>query len=190
MEEKLKIAASTALICVVLGVLSCTQNTSQPRSTEPIAIDFSNPRASREMATQDTKLIVTDAEPTARTPQTTENVIQDENRVFEIPDRTAQFPEQGSFLAANNLCMERSQGQRIVVNFIVEKDGSITDINIMRGILGRDGVLLRWEIPESYHEEIIRILQSMPKWTPGTVGGEAVRSRITFPIPFRTRDDL
>ena len=109
MKKKLKMAAATALICVVLGVLSCTQNTSQPRSTEPIAIDFSNPRASREVATQDTKLIVTDAEPTVRTQQTTENVIQDENRVFEIPDRTAQFPEQGSFFAANNLCFLDTQ---------------------------------------------------------------------------------
>ena len=53
----------------------------------------------------------------------------------------------------------------MVAEFIVEKDGSISDPQIIRGS------------NEQLNAEVIRVLQLMPKWTPGRNNGEAVRSR-------------
>ena len=65
---------------------------------------------------------------------------------------------------------------RAIVTFIVEKDGSISDINVARGIT-----------PE-LDKEAVRIVQLMPKWTPGKQRGKVVRVRYTIPINFRNED--
>lgn len=63
--------------------------------------------------------------------------------------------------------------ERVVCQFIVEKDGSITHVKVIRGVC-----------PE-YDNESIRILQNMPKWVPGEQNGKKVRVRYTLPINFR-----
>ncbi len=61
---------------------------------------------------------------------------------------------------------------RVFVKFVVEKDGSLTNIEIERGIgYGCD-------------EEAIRIIETMPNWIPGTKNGRVERSSITLPIMF------
>jgi periplasmic protein TonB len=62
---------------------------------------------------------------------------------------------------------------RVYMSFVVEKDGSLTDIAVMKGIgAGCD-------------EESIRVLQNAPKWNPGKQRGNPVRVRYSFPIIFR-----
>lgn len=62
---------------------------------------------------------------------------------------------------------------RVYVQFIVEKDGSLTDIQVVRGIgAGCDA-------------EAIRVLQSSPKWTPAKQRGKTVRFKMTQPITFK-----
>lgn len=61
---------------------------------------------------------------------------------------------------------------RVFVNFVVEPDGSITNITIMRGIGG------------GCDEEAIRVVKSMPKWKPGRHRGNAVRCSYTLPVIF------
>ena len=62
---------------------------------------------------------------------------------------------------------------RVITNFVVEKDGSLTDIKIVRGA---DPLL---------DAEAVRVIQSMPKWKPGTQKGQIVRVRFTLPVVFR-----
>ena len=61
------------------------------------------------------------------------------------------------------------------VHFIVEKDGSLTDV----------------KVPESVHKaldaEAIRLVKAMPKWTPAQLKGKAVRSKMMLAIPFRLK---
>lgn len=59
---------------------------------------------------------------------------------------------------------------RIYVNFIVEKDGSLTDINVLRDIGYGTGA------------EAIRVLKKCPKWTPGIQNGKPVRVQYSLPI--------
>jgi TonB family protein len=61
----------------------------------------------------------------------------------------------------------------VYVSFIVEKDGSISDTKVLRGI----GKLC--------DEEAIRVIEAMPKWTPGLQNGKTVRVKFTIPIQFK-----
>ncbi len=67
---------------------------------------------------------------------------------------------------------EKKQG-RVVVSFIVEKDGSITHPTVKRGI------------DKSLDEEAVRVIKEMPKWTPAKHNGEVVRLEYTLPVVFR-----
>lgn len=62
---------------------------------------------------------------------------------------------------------------RVLVQFIVEKDGSITNPIVVRGLY------------PSLDAEAIRIISSMPKWTPGKINGQSCRVKYTMPISFR-----
>jgi protein TonB len=58
------------------------------------------------------------------------------------------------------------------VNFVIEKDGNITGIKVLRGIGG------------GCNEESIRIVKIMPKWTPGKQRGKPVRVSFNLPVKF------
>lgn len=93
-----------------------------------------------------------------------------ENRVYATTDQKATFPDGDiamyQWLGNNIVKPAESNGTySVVAEFIVEKDGSISDPQIIRGS------------NEQLNAEVIRVLQLMPKWTPGRNNGEAVRSR-------------
>lgn len=61
---------------------------------------------------------------------------------------------------------------RVIISFIVETDGQLTDVDILKGLgFGCD-------------EEAIRVVQTMPRWIPGSQSGKAVRTKYHFPILF------
>ena len=62
---------------------------------------------------------------------------------------------------------------RVTVRFIVNKDGSVTDVTVLKGV-DRD-----------LDKEAVRAVKSMPKWQPGKNNGVAVRSYFTLPVVFR-----
>jgi len=66
---------------------------------------------------------------------------------------------------------------RVYVRFVIEKDGSITDINVVKGIGG------------GCDEEAVRVLEGCPKWIPGKQRGRNVRVYMTVPILFILKHD-
>lgn len=62
---------------------------------------------------------------------------------------------------------------RVIVNFVVDKDGSITEAKVVRSV---DPLL---------DKEALRLVYSMPKWNPGTMDGKPVRVRYSVPFIFR-----
>jgi TonB family protein len=68
---------------------------------------------------------------------------------------------------------EQGKQGRVIVQFVVEKDGSITDSKIVRSA------------DPQLDAEALRIVNAMPNWTPGKQRGEPVRTRFTLPITFR-----
>ena len=66
---------------------------------------------------------------------------------------------------------------RVMVEFVVEKDGSITEATVVKSV---DKLL---------DDEALRVISIMPKWSPGTQRGEAVRVKYTVPISFRLESE-
>ena len=62
---------------------------------------------------------------------------------------------------------------RVIVQFIVNKDGTISDATLARGV------------EPSLDDEAIRIVKAMPSWTPGLQKGQPVNVRFTLPVAFR-----
>lgn len=104
-----------------------------------------------------------------------------EEEVFQVVDEGAMFPQgkeaMTEFLAKNLKYPEKaikdSIAGRVFVSFIVEKDGSLSNIKVLRDIGGGCG------------EEAIRVMKLMPKWTPAKVGNKLVRQQYYMPIEFR-----
>ena len=61
---------------------------------------------------------------------------------------------------------------RVLVNFVVEKDGSITEVKVVKPTF------------PSLDAEAVRVVKAMPKWKPGYQKGQAVRVQFTMPINF------
>ena len=87
-----------------------------------------------------------------------------EEALFKYSVNNIQYPEQAK--------KEKISG-RVYVSFIVEKDGSISNAEVIRGIGG------------GCDEEALRVVRNMPKWKPGTQRGKPVRFQYTLPLNFK-----
>lgn len=105
------------------------------------------------------------------------------NMVFDVVEVMPQFP--GGQIAMLKYIMENIkypkqimeegiQG-RVTVRFIVEKDGSISDV---KPVLSVHPLL---------NKEAVRVVESMPKWTPGKHNGKPVRVRFNLPVMFKLK---
>lgn len=96
--------------------------------------------------------------------------------VEEMPSFKGGIKELYKYLSNNMKYPEQAKAKniqgRVYVNFVVEKDGKVTNVNILRGIGG------------GCDEEAIRVVSSMPNWTPGKQRGENVRVSYNLPIKF------
>ena len=102
------------------------------------------------------------------------------DQIFTVVENAPQFPgDVNKYLADNivypKLARENSITGKVYVTFVVEKDGSITGARVLRDIGGGCGA------------EAIRLVNSMPKWIPGTQRGTAVRVQYNLPINFSLR---
>ena len=108
-------------------------------------------------------------------------VTQASDPIIEKPDKMPEFPggmaECMKFLTKNmkypkEARMNGEQG-RVVLQFVVDRDGSITDIKVVKSV------------SPSLDKEAIRVFKKMPKWTPGTMNGKPVRVKYTLAPLFR-----
>lgn len=103
------------------------------------------------------------------------------NKVFDVVEVMPSFPGgQGAlmkYLSENIkypvVAQENGVQGRVIVGFVVERDGSISDVTVMRSV------------DPSLDREAQRVVKSMPKWNPGKQNGSAVRVKYTVPVVFR-----
>lgn len=101
--------------------------------------------------------------------------------IFVVVEENPEFPGGNSammkFLSDNIkypvIAQENGISGRVITTFVVERDGSITDVQVVRGV------------DPSLDKEAIRVIQTMPKWKPGKQRGSTVRVRFTLPVVFR-----
>ena len=104
-----------------------------------------------------------------------------EKVIFQVVEEMPEFPggmgEAMKFLAKNIKYPVAAQQAkiegRVIVQFVVERDGSISDVHAMRGV------------NPDLDAEAIRVVSLMPKWNPGKQRGKAVAVKYTMPIMFR-----
>lgn len=113
-------------------------------------------------------------------PAVTEEEEVAEAEIFTVVEESPSFPggDQGriKYLMDNIVYpqMARESGIQgtVYVTFVVEKNGSVTDVRVLRGIGG------------GCDEEAVRVVKSMPKWNPGKQRGKPVRVQFNMPIKF------
>ena len=109
-----------------------------------------------------------------------------DNPVFEVVETMPEYPNGGmpgmmEFLSKNirypvNAQKNGTQG-RVTVQFIVNTDGSISNIGILR------------RVDPELDGEAVRVISAMPKWKPGMQKGKPVRVKYTVPVMFRLNDE-
>lgn len=104
-----------------------------------------------------------------------------EEQIFTTVEQQPEFPggvsQMYKYIGENikypSAAQRANVSGKVFVKFVVEKDGSIGDISVLKGIgFGCD-------------EEATRVIKSMPKWSPGRQNGRNVRVYFTMPISFR-----
>lgn len=105
----------------------------------------------------------------------------EENKVFDVVEQMPSFPggmsALMSWLSQNIkypvIAAENGVKGRVIVQFVVEKDGSITDVQVVKSV------------DPSLDKEASRVIKSMPHWIPGRQNGSPVRVRYTVPVTFK-----
>ena len=102
-----------------------------------------------------------------------------ESEIFQVVEDMPSFPggNVSKWIAKNVkypvLAMENGIQGKVFIQFVIERDGSITDVKVVRGV------------DASLDKEAVRVVQSMPKWKPGKQRGKPVRVAYTLPINFQ-----
>ncbi len=106
---------------------------------------------------------------------------EEENKVFDVVEENPSFPGGQAalmqWLNANIkypvIAAENGIEGRVIVQFVVSKTGSISDVRVVRGV------------DPSLDKEAVRVVNNMPNWTPGRQNGTTVNVRFTLPVTFR-----
>ena len=106
----------------------------------------------------------------------------EEQEIFQVVEQMPEYPDGGmaglmKYLSGAirypAIAAENGVQGRVTVQFVVNRDGSIVDAQVLRGV---DPYL---------DKEALRVINSMPKWKPGMQRGKPVRVRYTVPVNFR-----
>ena len=109
-------------------------------------------------------------------------VVEEDNNIYNTagievkPDFPGGLKNFSKFIANNYNTPDDCAGGRVFVNFVVEKDGSLTDIKVIRDACPGSG------------KEAIRVLKSCPRWNPGEQNGKKVRVLYSLPITIQSTE--
>lgn len=108
-----------------------------------------------------------------------EYVTYGDNKIHENVEEMAEFPggmgQMMSFVGSTlkyPINAKQKISGIVVAEFIIERDGSVTNIKIFKGI-GKE-----------YDDEVIKVIEQMPKWKPGIINGNPVRVKMKMPVKF------
>jgi TonB family protein len=183
-----------------IGRLLRSQNSGEYYEVDATPIEFDAPPISASPPEAMEESDAPDVMQPAPSPPPEENVISVLEEIVDFPDVEASFPcvefyrydSLGTIVSQNQLCgssammkwisknvnypqtsIEMNEQGRVFLSFVVEKDGSLSNIAIERGVsLDLD-------------REAKRVVRKMPNWIPGEASGRKVRARCRLPINFQ-----
>jgi protein TonB len=74
------------------------------------------------------------------------------------------------------IALDNGISGRVVVKFVVEKDGSVGNVQVVKGV------------DKDLDKEAMRVVRAMPKWQPGKNNGQAVRCYYNLPVTFKIQE--
>ena len=107
--------------------------------------------------------------------------IEEEQQIFQVVENMPEFPGGTAALMAYlrknikypTICQEQGIQGRVVVQFVVNKDGSIVDPEVIK------------PVNPYLDKEALRVISTMPKWKPGEQRAKPVRVKFTVPVQFK-----
>ena len=144
-------------------------------------VAFAKPKVEEIPATEEITEPIVEESTTPPEVNTEVSLPADDDKIYDIVEENAQFPGGDAAMykwIANHLqypeeCREKGIQGRVMIQFVVNKDGSITDVKVLKS----PSALLS--------EEAIRVVKAMPKWKPAKDKGKVVRSHFRLPIVFK-----
>lgn len=111
--------------------------------------------------------------------------VSDDDAIFFVVEVQPEFPggmdSMYAFIQKNLIYPEKAKAEgiegRVFITFTIEKDGSVSNVKILRGIGG------------GCEEAAVEMIKNMPKWKPGKQRGKPVRFQFTLPIKFELPKD-
>lgn len=158
---KYALLAFPAFALLMLGNMSCTSEKKQ----------------ADESVTEQTAPASEPVQAPADTPAPAET----EEEVYTVVEQMPEFPggvqKLLDFISQNiqypQTAMKQNVQGRAIVQFVIEKDGSLSNFNVLRSV------------HPDLDAEAVRVVKSMPKWKPGMQKGEPVRCKYTLPVMFK-----
>jgi len=179
----LKLFALVPIVGITLALNARTVNDyvyDGPQKQNPVKKGKKN--TTIKMGTQEIK--VTEASKDDKAATVTMNVVEDEqnatdDKVFDVVENMPEFNGgMGAlmqYLSDNIRYPEEKDIQgRVIVSFVVDKDGSISNAQVVKSV------------HPSFDAEALRIINNMPKWIPGTQNGKPVNVKYVVPINFKS----
>ena len=118
---------------------------------------------------------------------------ESKNKIFDECDQMPSFPGNLMTYLSENIkypveAQENGIQGRVVVSFVVEKDGSLSDMRVARSVspeLDAEALRVVSCVSPELDAEALRVVSSMPKWNPGMNKGKYVRVKFNVPVSFR-----
>jgi len=160
-----KFVLMTVVLAVFTGLVACNNADRVNKETTP------------EVAPPPPPPPTTPTEDKATVPPSTTN---GGNDVYTVVENMPEYPggdeARVKFITGNikypSEAKEKGIMGTVYVSFVVEKDGRVTEVKVIRGIGG------------GCDEEALRVVKMMPRWKPGTQSGKAVRVQFNLPVKF------
>ena len=128
------------------------------------------------------------------------SAVADNDTIYKVVENLPEFPggtgELMTYLMKNLVYPQECNavpgfGMRVIVRVVVEKDGSLSDITVQKHKDSNketpENKAALDKAREAARNEAVRVVKSMPKWTPAKHKGKAVRCYFTMPVTFRTK---
>ncbi|MBR5910924.1 MAG: energy transducer TonB [Bacteroidales bacterium] len=189
LEKRQRMGKAAVFAGMTIGTLcaatSCERRIPRPLEGDvpyyPDSTEMQNDSISNDTIPEDTFLLESDVLATTDGYVVSWTDVPEELEVYQIVDEMPGFPEGEEklmeFLTKNieypKEAREAGIQGRVFVGFVIEKDGSIGDVKVLRGI------------GHGCDEEAVRVVKSMPNWKPGKLYGEVVRVSYQIPVNFK-----
>ena len=175
-----KVVCTVAALLIALVVGLYVTNSKTDKEPQTVATGHTSPSQASSRPNKTTQNGQNAPEPVRSKPLYKPQPVN-RNSVYDVVEQMPSFPGGISGLRTylnQNIrypaeAQENCVQGRVVVSFVVGKDGHISDVTVLRSV------------DPSLDKEAIRVVRNMPRWTPGKQGGEPVKVRYNVPVSFR-----